>query len=98
MRITFEWAKQLIFEMFSNNLDFANMKIYIVPNGTCNWRIARPQFSWISCNVDLSLFIPIEYEIIELKRIFDPINQETTRLGYSYRENIILLGETINNG
>jgi len=96
-RISEEWAKQLVYDHISRDIDFAKLQTMIIPDGKRYWRIAKiKQLYSMSEIIDLSAYLDIDYIDVELILVCDDINRERTRLNYVFGENVLLLGETIN--
>jgi hypothetical protein len=89
MKISEEWAKQLAFEVIGHDLPFAAMRAaYIHGSPALKYRIP------IYPSMVSGIAFDLEFEVVELQRIFDPVNSETTWIGYGARTNTLVIGET----
>ena len=87
--VTEEWAKQLVFEGWGADLDFANMQWEQVPPGIHYYKIpfiGDCPAKWLN---------GFKIEEIDIRRWYDPANKEYTYIGYGPKSNTIVLGETI---
>ena len=90
--ITNEWAKQLAFDVWENEIDFTKLRTCIVDNVHI-YRI--PILGAASYHTeDYSMRYHDSYEEIKLESILDSLNKEVTRLGYGPRTNTLLIGPT----
>jgi len=86
--ISKEWAKQLAFDVMGK-LDFANMKVEYVNRNP--WVIAIPpliDFSDYPIRTDQ---YGLEKVLINLKDVYDPINNEISAIGYEEKFNALLI-------
>jgi hypothetical protein len=86
MKITEEWAKQLIHDAEGQDLDFGNMRVMFIPN-VRDYRLSVYPVVLGSCQ-------PVDVETVNIGKIGDPVNREVTRIGYSRKLNTLLVGET----
>lgn len=93
--ISTEWAKQIIFEAYGPDHDFDNMRTTLACSGINSIHLPIPKtfplsVEWISLE---AVYAPLEYETIHINKWFDPINEETTLIGYGPITNTIVLVE-----
>ena len=85
-----EWAKQLAFFAFGEDLDFANMQIELVDGKQSAYKIEQIQeFDW---DKGPDALVYVDVEIIYLTMYYDPYGDEITPLGYSKLINKLLVG------
>jgi hypothetical protein len=94
MRISEEWAKQLIYEYVGHDLDFASMGVYAMQPEVSSFKITAPDESayyYSPCDLET---LRVKEDVVYMQGLYDPVNQEVTTIGYSRLGNIIGLGET----
>jgi hypothetical protein len=107
-RITFEWAKQLLYLVREasgedvDGIDFAGLQLIQLTDKQASIQIlkvpiAPPMSDLLKVEFPLDLWkqkAPFEYEDIKIQFYGDPVNNEKTRMGYGPQTNILVLGWT----
>ena len=93
-RVREEWAKQLLYMLKGEGIDYDKLRVMYVEPGCYVHVIYDYEEGDLSEYGDVSRYVKAITRVVELNKFYDNVNQEVTRLGYEENTNTLLVGET----